>query len=334
MASSTAPSVTELGLHAAGDFARLAFRRLTRGPGRAGWSWKVEIARTLMYESLMRSKERGIPWLRAAQEGLPVRSEFLAEVDFTEVDAGGVAASWCVPRASRPERTVVYCHGGGYVVGSVAGYHASLARLAVGANARVLAVDYRLAPEHPFPAAQDDCLTAVRFALADGAVPERLALAGDSAGGALALATLCSLRDAGLPTPAAGVLISPWVDPFASGGSIESNAPYDVLDRELAVTWATAAASVEDREDPRFALLGAELRGLPPLLIQVANAEILLDQGLDLARRARAADVDVELEEWDDMFHVFQIVADLLDEGAGAWDAISRFLRTRMPAGD
>ncbi|MGI9432577.1 MAG: alpha/beta hydrolase [Myxococcota bacterium] len=334
MASNPTPSLAALGLHAAGDFARLAFRRLTRGPARTGWSWKVEIARTLMYETLMRSKERGIPWLRAAQEALPARSDFLAEVAFTEVDAGGVAASWCVPRASRPERTVVYIHGGGYVVGSVASYQPSLARLAVSANARVLAVDYRLAPEHPFPAAQDDCLAAVRFALADGAAPERLALAGDSAGGALALATLCALRDAGLPRPAAGVLISPWVDPFASGGSIEANAPCDVLDRELAVIWAENATSAGDRQDPRFALLGAELRGLPPLLIQVAKAEILLDQGLDLAHRAREAGVEVELEEWDDMFHVFQIVADLLDEGAAAWDAISRFLRTRLPAGD
>jgi acetyl esterase/lipase len=217
-------------------------------------------------------------------------------------------------------------------VGSVASYRPTLARLAVQANARVLAVDYRLAPEHPFPAAQDDCFAAARFAIAEGADSARLALAGDSAGGALALATLCALRDAGLPTPAAGVLISPWVDPFARGGSIEGNGPYDVLDRELLVRWAEATVPEASRRDPRFALLGADLHGLPPLLVQLAGAEILLDQGRATVDRARAAGGEVELEEWDDMFHVFQILADQLHEGAAAMDSIARFLRTKLPA--
>jgi acetyl esterase/lipase len=325
------PSLAELGLHAARDVARLAVRRLTVGPARADWPWRIEIARTLVHEMLMRSKERGIPWLRAAQERLPVSSDFLGEVEFEAIDAGGVPASWCTPRVGEPERTVVYFHGGGYVFGSVAGYRPTLARLAVQANARVLAVDYRLAPEHPFPAAQDDCLAAAEFVLAGGADPARLALAGDSAGGALALATLCSLRDAGLPRPAAGVLISPWVEPFAVGGSIDENAPCDVLDRELLVTWAEATTAERDREDRRFVLLEADLRELPPLLIQLATAEILLDQGRSLAERARAAGVEVEVDEWDEMFHDFQLLAEMLDEGAAALDAISRFLRTRLP---
>jgi monoterpene epsilon-lactone hydrolase len=326
------PSRAALGLNAAGDVARLAVRRWTKGPARPGWPWRVEIARTLMHELLMRSKVRGIPWLRAAQQGLPLRSEFLAEVDFIPVDAGGVRAEWCTPRSTEPDRTVVYLHGGGYVIGSVAGHRPMLARLAVQANARVLAVDYRLAPEHPFPAAQDDCFAAARFALTEGAEPARLALAGDSAGGALALTTLCALRDAGLPSPAAGVLISPWVDPFARGGSLDTNARYDALDRELLVRWADATVAGPQREDPRFALLGADLHGLPPLLIQLASAEILLDQGRAVAERARAAGIEVELEEFDDMFHVFQILADLLADGAAAMESIARFLRTKLPA--
>jgi monoterpene epsilon-lactone hydrolase len=325
------PSLAGLGAHAARDVAAMSIRRVVHGPARAGWSWRVEITRTLMYQTLMRSKERGIPWLRAAQELMPIRSALLNEVTFTPVDAGGVRAEWCAPSAGAPERTVVYFHGGGYVVGSVASYRSTLARLAVLANARVLGVDYRLAPEHPFPAAQDDCLAAARFAVAEGVDPARLAFAGDSAGGALVVATLCALRDAGLPRPAAGVLISPWADPLAQGGSMDANSGCDFGDRELLVSWAESTLAGADPADPRFSVLGAKLEGLPPLLVQVGTAEILLDQGRALAERAREAGVEVELDEWSDMFHVFQLQADLLDEGAAAMDAIARFLRGRLP---
>ena len=271
------PSRAEFALQSLGDVARAALRRLRNGPTHPGWPWSVELVRAAVRETLVRSQTRGVPWLRATQALLPARSPFFTEARFEPVDAAGVPAVWCAPRAGRAERTIVYYHGGGYVIGSVAGYRPTLARLAVQANARVLGVDYRLAPEHPFPASQDDCLAAARFALAEGADPARLALAGDSAGGALALATLCGLRDAGLPQPAAGVLISPWVEPFAEGGSMEKNARYDYLDRAILRGWAEAAAAESDRSDPRFDFRGAALDGLPPLLVQLAGAEVLLD---------------------------------------------------------
>jgi epsilon-lactone hydrolase len=322
----TAEVVVLAGRTVAGTLAR----RALRGPRRPGWSARTELAQSVMRAVLMRSKRRGAAWLRAVQGSLPVRVTHAAEVRFEETRVGGVPGAWCAPRSGRPERGVVYLHGGGYVIGSVAGYRDVLARLAVGANARVLGVDYRLAPEHRFPAQQEDCLAAVRAVLAEGVSPERLALAGDSAGGALVVATLCTLRDAGDPLPAAGVLLCPWTEPFAEGGSMETNEPFDFGDRELLVGWARDTAAPPD--DPRFAVSNAKLGGLPPLLVQAGGAEILLDQVQRFAANARAAGVDVELQVVPDMFHDWQLQASLLPEGAAALEDVARFLRARLPA--
>ncbi len=314
-----------------GALLRTAARRARRGPRRAGWSWRTELAFTLTRTTVMRSKAKGVPWLRDMQAAFPMRSAAVREVEFSAVSAGGVSALWCTPRgATERPRTVVYLHGGGYVIGSVESYRDTLARLALGADARVLGVGYRLAPEHPLPTACDDALAATRFALA--AVPAAsCAVAGDSAGGALAITTLCGLRDAGEPLPGAGVLISPWVDPYASGGTMEAHADCDFADRELLVGWIEQARGGLDDADPRVTPLRAELRGLPPLLIQAGGAEILLDQVRAFAERARAAGVDLELEVVPDMFHDFQMQAPLLPEGARAMDAIAAFLRKRLP---
>lgn len=326
-----AASWVELAPLVLGTAAATPVRRALRGPLRPGWSLRTETVQSVMRAVLMRSKRRGIGWLRDVQAALPVRVAHAAEVRFEPARLGGVPGEWCAPRAGRPERTLLYLHGGGYVIGSVAGYRDLLARLAVGAGARVLGIDYRLAPEHPFPAQQEDCLAALRALRASGVAPERLAVAGDSAGGALTVATLCALRDAGEPLPAAALLICPWTEPYAGGGSMVANERADFGDRELLVGWADATRA--PAEDPRFCVANADLAGLPPLLVQAGSAEILFDQIGRFCERARAAGVEAELQVYPEMFHDFHLQASLLPEGAAALEAGGRFLRERLAAG-
>jgi acetyl esterase/lipase len=304
-------------------------RRALRRPRRPGWSLRLELAQSVMRAVLMRSKRRGVAWLRAAQEALPANLPLAGQVTFEPVTLGGVPCEWCTPRGRSPGRTIVYLHGGGFVIGSVAGYRDLLSRLALGADARVLGVDYRLAPEHPFPAQQEDCLAATRALLAAGADPKRLALAGDSAGGSLTVATLCALRDGGDPLPAAAALICPWTEPLAEGGSMEAHAAFDFGDRALLAGWAHATLGRGDPADPRFTVANAKLAGLPPLLVQVGSVELLYDQVLRFDSLSRAAGVETRLEVLPEMFHDVHLQAALLPEGAAAVEAVAKFLRER-----
>jgi acetyl esterase/lipase len=200
------------------------------------------------------------------------------------------------------------------------------------AAARVLLVDYRLAPEYPHPAAVQDATAAYRWLLAQGCKPGRLAIAGDSAGGGLTVATLVALRDAGTPLPAAGVCLSPWVDLEGVGESMRAKADLDpMVYHDGLLQMAALYLNGLDPRTPLAAPLYADLRGLPPLLIQVGTAETLLDDSVRLAARAREADVDVTLEPWDDMIHVFQAFAGVLPEGQQAVDRIGEFVRARCP---
>lgn len=313
--------------------ARAIAGRWRRGPARPSWSARTEVAAAAMRAVLMGSKTRGTAWLRAAQATVPVRSPFAGRVRSERVELGGVGALVVRPADGEPPpRTVVYLHGGGYVIGTPEFYLDVLARIAVGARARVVAVDYRRAPEHRFPAAHDDCLAAVRAVLATGADPRSVGLAGDSAGGALCVATLCSLRDAGEALPGAAALLCPWTDPLAEGGSMVANESADFGDRELLVGWARDYAPGDEVHDPRIRVVHAKLAGLPPLLVQVGTAEVLLDQVQRFAERARAAGVDVRLSLYTDLFHDWQTLASLLPEGARAVDEIAAFLTGRLEA--
>jgi acetyl esterase/lipase len=318
-----------LGALAAATIARTVARRAVRGPLRPSWTLRTEIAQGVMRAVLMQSKKRSPQWLRDVQASVPAQVPLAGEVEFAPLELGGVPCEACTPRAARPERTLLYLHGGGYVIGSIAGYRDLVSRLAVAANAHVVSVDYRLAPEHPFPAQQDDCLAAARALLAEGTPPGKLAIAGDSAGAALAVATLCALRDLGLPLPAAAVLICPWTEPFADGGSMVDHDRFDFGDRAILVRWARDTAAPPD--DPRFHVPNAKLTDLPPLLVQGGGAEVLFDQIHRFVVQARSAGVDVELEMAPDMFHDFHLQAALLPEGAAALEAAGSFLRRRIP---
>jgi len=311
-------------------FFRVLVARLRRGPLRPGWALSTEVAQAVMRDLTMRSKERGVHWLREAEARAPKLDRALRRVAFEAVDAGGVPATWCRP-ANRPApaRTLLYLHGGGYVIGSAEGHGSLIARLALAADARVLAPDYRLAPEHPFPAAQEDAIAAYRWLLDTGVDPGRLAV-GDSAGGALALATLLQARNAGDPPPAAALLVCPWVDPLAEGGSMDAFAECDFGDRELLLGWIRAFMGEADPSHPLVAPIHADLSGLPPTFVLWGGAEILRDQIRAFVERARAAGIDVTGHEWEEMFHDWLLFAPLVPDAAPATARLADYLRRRV----
>lgn len=252
-----------------------------------------------------------------------------ADVTFEPVSAGGVPAEWTqAPGASR-RNVVLYVHGGGYCIGSINTHRLLVSEISRASGAAVLSLDYRLAPEHPFPAAVEDAAAAYGWLLAQGHEPRQLAVAGDSAGGGLTVATLLALRDAGTAPPAAGVCLSPWLDLTQSGESMTSKAAVDPMVQRDRLEEMAEAYAGKNRRAPLASPLFADLKGLPPLLVQVGTAETLLDDSTRLADKARKADVDVTLEPWDDMIHVWQAFSFVLPEARQAIERIGGYLRQR-----
>jgi acetyl esterase/lipase len=251
-----------------------------------------------------------------------------ADIRREVVSADGVEAEWVSAPDAEAGRAVLYLHGGGYVIGSINTHRSLAARLARASRARVLVIDYRLAPEHPHPVAVDDSVTAYRWMLAQGLKPARIVVAGDSAGGGLTLATLVAIRDAKVPLPAAGACLSPWVDLEGIGESMTTKADVDPIVQKAGIEQMAAAyLGGKDPRTPLAAPLYADLTGLPPLLIQVGTAETLLDDASRLAERARKAGVAVSYEPSEDMIHVWHLFASMLDEGRQAIDRIGEFVR-------
>ena len=265
---------------------------------------------------------------RAAMEALTSQFQLAEDVRCQPVDAGGIPAEWITTPGAVEDRILYYLHGGGYMVGSIDTHREMISRLSRATGARALAIDYRLAPENPFPAAVEDSTGAYRWLLSMGVDPARLVIAGESAGGGLTVATLVAVRDAGDPLPAAAVCLSPWVDLEALGESVFTRAEMDPgVQREALLQMAKAYLGDAHPRTPLAAPLYADLRGLPPLLIQVGTAEVLLDDSTRLAERARSAGVDVDLDPWDDMIHMWQLFAAMLPEGQQAIDRIGEFIR-------
>jgi phosphinothricin tripeptide acetyl hydrolase len=252
------------------------------------------------------------------------------DVKVEHVSAPVAPAEWLRPPAAEPGRVVLYLHGGGYVIGSPRSHRHLAAAIAAAAGASALLLDYRLAPEHPFPAAVEDATAAYRWLLEQAVAPARVVIAGDSAGGGLTVATLLALREAGVPLPAAAVCISPWVDLTCGGASYRTKAEADPIVRRAGVEqMAQAYLGATPPRTPLASPLFADLRGLPPLLIHVGSDEVLLDDAAQLAERARAAGVEATLEVYERMIHVWHWFLPMLAEAETAVEAIGRFVRAR-----
>jgi acetyl esterase/lipase len=289
-----------------------------------------------MIVDMMRAQRGAIPAeldpvaIRANMESMTSLMPLPPDVATEAVSANGVPAEWVWVPAASAERVVLYVHGGAYVIGSLNTHRDLAGRISRASGARVLNVDYRLAPEHPHPAAVDDATAAYRWLIANGHAPNRLAIAGDSAGGGLTVATLVALRDAGDPLPAAAVCLSPWVDLEGIGESMASRAHLDpMVQKDHLLRMAKLYLGDLHPRTPLAAPLYADLSGLPPMLIQVGTAETLLDDANRIAERARKAGVDVTLDVWEDMIHVFQAFAPMLPEGQQAIEQIGEFHRAR-----
>jgi acetyl esterase/lipase len=243
----------------------------------------------------------------------------------TPVAGGGFAGEWIDCPQSRPQRVLLYLPGGSFLFRWPGVHAAMVARWCARLNARALMVDYRLAPEHPFPAAADDCHAAYRWLLAEGHDPRNVVLAGDSAGGNLALVTLQRVNGLGEPLPACAVLLSAGVDFTLSSRSMVSNNGKDpMFDLAELVALRGFYAPPERYLDPGISPLFGSFAGLPPLLFQAGGVEILLDESTRAAARAHAAGVTVEMEIWEHMGHVFQALP--LPQAAAALESVARFI--------
>jgi monoterpene epsilon-lactone hydrolase len=266
--------------------------------------------------------------LRAEYSELAEGNRLPDGVGYQQVVAGGVTAEWVSVPQARDEAVVLYLHGGCYGMGSVETHRELMTRIAIAASMRLIGVNYRLAPVNPFPAAVEDAAAAYRWLLEKGIEARRIVIAGDSAGAGLALALTLKMRDETMPLPAAIACISPWVDLALKGESMESRAAEDpIVSRGMLSGWAQLYLGNLDSRTPLASPLYADLRGLPPLLIQVGSAEVLLDDATRLSEKASEAGVEARLEVWPGMIHVWHSFAVVLAEGREAITGIGRFLR-------
>jgi acetyl esterase/lipase len=247
-----------------------------------------------------------------------------------KVDAGGVPSEWVMAPGYDTGRAILYLHGGGYAIGSLNTHRRLAYDISAASAAKVLLIDYRLAPEHPFPAAVDDAASAWRWLLQQGFAPNRLAIAGDSAGGGLTIASLVNLRDKKLGLPACAVAISPWVDLEGLGNSLTTRSAQDPMVQKDGLLWmAKMYLNGKDARTPLAAPLHADLKGLPPTLVQVGTAETLLDDAIRIAEKMHAAGVDARLAIWPNQLHVFPLFAPILSEGRDGCLEIGNFIRSK-----
>jgi epsilon-lactone hydrolase len=249
------------------------------------------------------------------------------DVEITPVYAAGVLAEWLTPAHSVSDKVIIYLHGGGYVMGSPATHRSLVARLAKSFGIRALSIDYRLAPEHPFPAALEDSLAAYKWVIDQGISPENILIAGDSAGAGLSLATLLSLRDDHHPLPAMALCISPWTDLTLTGESITTCAKIDPYISHDLLKLGAHYVGGNDPLHPHISPFYADLKGLPPLLIHVGTDEVLLSDSTRLAKVAEDAGVEVNLKVWDRMWHDFHLWAPYIPEANQAIEEMSTFVK-------
>ncbi|HEY5886193.1 MAG TPA: alpha/beta hydrolase [Acidimicrobiales bacterium] len=292
-----------------------------------------EMARVLQILGAMPRNDDATPVERRLEmDGLSGAAPMAEGTEVEVVDANGVPGQWLRPPNGVDAAALLYLHGGGYCVGSVISHTPLVSKLAAAAGIPALIVDYRLGPEHPFPAAVDDAVTAFRWLVAQGLSPGRIAVAGDSAGGGLTLATLLALRAAGDAPPGAAACMSPWTDLTMSGPSMDANVDRDpMLDRPRLQTYADWYLGPDgDPTDPLVSPRFADLAGLPPVVIHAADDEVLLDDARLVAEAIDAAGGTVEYRTWPGAFHVFHATAGLVPEAGEAVAAMGAFLRRHL----
>lgn len=313
----------------------VSMRRLLQGSRRPGWSWSLESMTEFLRENMPRGEQieaQQVRTLMSHLQHIPLGQN----VTIQPAQEMPVAGEWMIPAGSqgpkRPsqEPVTLYVHGGGYIAGSPRVYRSLTAQLACDTGTHVFCMDYRLAPEHPYPAALEDALATYRWLLRNGTEPEQVALVGDSAGAGLIVALLCALRDEGEPMPAAAACLSPWVDLTCSRNSLNGNADCDYLNRDIVRACATMYCNGRDAADPTISPIRAELHGLPPLLVQIGTIELFFDETIEFAQRARAAGVEVELEAWDDMIHVWHMLYWLEPKAKQAVQHVARFVQKHV----
>jgi acetyl esterase/lipase len=254
-----------------------------------------------------------------------------ADAQFESVDVKGVPAEWSTTPEADAARAILYLHGGGYMAGSIVSHRYVAVEIGRAARARTLALDYRLAPEHAYPAQLEDALAGYQYLRERGFAAETIAVGGDSAGANLALALLIALRARGLPLPCCGWLISPWTDLTASGATMQSKADVDpMIQKPYLLELAQAYADGKDLSDPLISPQLADLAGLPPLLVQVGSEETLLDDAVVLAGRAGAAGVAVTLEVWPEMIHAFPMLFPRVAASRRATFGAGEFMRRHL----
>jgi epsilon-lactone hydrolase len=280
--------------------------------------------------ALLGAKPRPVGWAqrRARIEEVGAAWPVADDIALEGVDLGGVKGEFSRAPGSARSRVLLFFHGGGYCSGSIISHRRMVTEAGRAARMRTLAVEYRLAPEYPFPAAHEDALTAWRYLRGQGIAPEHIAVGGDSAGGNLTICLINALRAAGEPLPACAWLASPWTDLTMSGGSLVTKDAVDpLIHKGYLEELASAYAGTHDRRDPLISPLFSDLRGFPPVLVQVGSAETLLDDAVRFARAAGEADVAVTLEVWPQMIHAWPMWNAKLNEGRRALEHAGAFMR-------
>jgi epsilon-lactone hydrolase len=300
-------------------------RRSSRGPKRPSWGLAFEIFATFMQKEASKLYAVSPSQLREYRNKQALQSLLLKAVHSQKVEPEGQNAQWFTP-PQHHDAIILYLHGGGYTYGSILTHNDLMARLALSSGACVLGVDYRLAPEAPFPAAIDDALVGYRYLLSQGNKPQKIIVMGDSAGGGLALSLLLRLREEGMPMPAGAALLSPWVDLTCTADSFNCNAPYDYISRESLLANAAHYLQGAEPRQPMASPLFASLRGLPPVYIQAGGAEVLLQDTLSLEEKLRIEGVEVRCEIAPDMFHDWQLFGYLFAVSREAVDRLAAFV--------
>ena len=280
---------------------------------------------------LGRKHHENIPKLRRGFDILANKHPLPKNVYFKRIYIHDIPAAWIIPAKANTDIVMLYLHGGGYAVGSVNTHKALISKIAKKAGVAALAIDYRLAPEHPFPAAIDDAISAYDFLLEQNYLPQNIFIAGDSAGGGLTIATLIALKELGRPMPATAVCLSPWTDLAVTGASVTEKAHLDpMIVGYLLSEWAARYAGDTPTNHPLISPLYANLSGLPPMLIQVGTDEVILDDSTRFAKKAREQGTDVTLDVWDGMIHVWQYLWYVIPEANEAIKQIAAYVNTKI----